>query len=184
MVCFSLICSVINNTTAQTVSACLEACESCIRLIISISATMCFWKGILNIASDCGITPFIAKLLKPVIRRIIKHPPSQKLDLYISSNITANLLGLGNAATPFGLSAMKEFDKSTSSSSATNAICRFIVLNTASVQLVPSTVFALRSASGAKDVFCVLIPIWIVSFTTLLFALALCSIFEKFKRVN
>ena len=184
MVCFSLICSFINNTTAQTVSACLEACENCAHLIISLSATMCFWKGILNIASNCGITKFISKLLRPAIRRIIKSPPTPELDLYISSNITANLLGLGNASTPFGLSSMKLLDKNSNSVSATDAMCRFIVLNTASVQLIPSTVFALRSASGSCDVFCVLVPIWIVSVMTLIFALTLCSIFEKFKRMN
>ncbi len=181
MVCFSLICAAVNNTAAQTVTACLEACENCARLIISISATMCFWKGILNIASCCGITKFLSKLLRPVTHRIIKHPPSPELDLYISSNITANLLGLGNAATPFGLSAMKLFDKNANNTCATNAMCRFIVLNTASVQLIPSTVFALRSVAGSKDVFCVLMPIWSVSLMTLIFALVLCSIFEKSK---
>ena len=184
MICFSLACSFVNNSTAQTISACLDACESCLKLILTISATMCFWKGMLNIAADCGVTKFISKILRPITRFIIKPPPSPELDLCISSNITANLLGLGNASTPFGISAMKLFDKHLKNSSASNAMCRFIVLNTASVQLIPSTVFALRSASGSKDVFCVLVPIWIVSLMTLIFALALCSIFEKTGKVN
>lgn len=180
MFSFSLICSMFNGSTEQTITACFEACSDCASLIINITVLMCFWKGILNIADICGITKFLSKLLRPFVRLITKKDSDPELDGYISSNITTNLLGLGNAATPFGLSAMKSLDKKRTSPYASDAMCRFIILNTASLQLIPSTVFALRSSAGSKEVFCVLIPIWIVSVSTLIFAMTLCSIFEKF----
>lgn len=182
MISVSLICGSINGNLEQTVNACLKACENCCTLIINITVMMCFWKGFLNIAAVCGITNFLTKLFRPFVRLITKKDSSPELDGYISSNITANLLGLGNAATPFGLSAMKVLDKNLSGDVASDSMCRFIILNTASLQLIPSTVFALRSSAGSKDVFSVLVPIWIVSCLTLVFAMTLCSIFEKFKR--
>ena len=182
MIIFSFVCAFFTGRTSETVSALFCACENSISLIMNITVIMCFWNGILNIARSCGITDFISRLLSPVVRLIVKKNSSQELKEYISSNISANLLGLGNAATPYALSAMRLMDKALSSDTASDEMCRFIILNTASIQLVPSTVFALRQNAGSADVFCVLVPIWITSFATAAFAMLLCRIFEFFSK--
>ncbi len=181
MIIFSFICAFITGKTDETVKALFDACTGSVSLIINITVIMCFWSGILNIAKECKITDFTAKLLSGTVRLITKNNPSKELKTYISSNIAANLLGLGNAATPYALSAMKIMDKNLNSAAASDEMCRFIILNTASIQLLPTTVFALRQNAGSGDVFCVLIPIWICSFATAVFAMTLCRIFELFK---
>lgn len=182
MMLFSISAAAVNNTLGETVRECFKACEDCAQLIIKITVLMCFWNGILNVAKNSHITDGISRILKPALRLILGKNRDKELETYVSSNITANMMGLGNAATPFGLSAMKKMDLSLKGNTASNEMCRFIILNTASVQLVPSTVFALRSAAGSQDIFCVLIPIWICSAATLVFALILCRLFEIFSK--
>ncbi len=181
MMLFSLATAVFNGKTGVVIQACFEACEDCADLIIKVTVLMCFWKGILNIAKAIGLTEKLSLCLKPLLRFVLGKNADEKTADCVSSNITANIMGLGNAATPFGLAAMEKMDEKLKGDTASNEMCRFIILNTASIQLVPSTVFALRSASGSEDAFCVLVPIWICSALTLIFAMVLCKAFERKK---
>jgi spore maturation protein A len=109
----------------------------------------------------CGITAFLSKLLKPLLHRVFPDTKKDpRLSGVLSANICANLLGLGNAATPMGLQAAKMLSKG---SSATDQLCRLVVLNTASIQLIPSTVAALRSSLGSAAPFDILPAVWITS---------------------
>lgn len=182
MMIFSIGVGILNNRVGVMMQECFFACENCAQLVIKITVMMCFWNGILNVAKEAGLTEKTGKFLKPVLRFVLGKNRDRETEEYVASNITANIMGLGNAATPFGLSAIRRMDERICGNDASNEMCRFVILNTASVQLVPSTVFALRSAAGSEDVFCVLIPIWICSALTLVFALVLCKIFEKTKK--
>ena len=109
-----------------------------------------------------GLTASLGKLLRPLLRRLYPHTGVDALDL-ISANLSANLLGLGNAATPPGIQAVQRMQAASGSESATDDMCRLIVMNTASVQLIPATVAALRQSAGAARPFDLLPAVWLTS---------------------
>ena len=119
-------------------SACVSGAQNGITLAVSIAGSLCLWTGIGKLMERIGITGLLAKLLRPVLHRLF---PSTKTDLplasSLSANICANFLGLGNAATPMGIQAVKSMSRHTVSGTASDEMCRFIVLNTASIQLIP-----------------------------------------------
>ncbi len=127
-----------------------EGCEDAVGLILTLGGVMALWGGFMEIAERSGITAVFSKILSPLVRLIFPEVQDQKTKEAISMNITANLLGLGNAATPLGINAMKRLDKLNGhSKTASNSMVTFVILNTASVQLVPVTTAALRAKFGS-----------------------------------
>lgn len=132
-----------------------------VTLAISIAGSICLWSGIGKLMEKAGFTAFLAKLLQPLLRRVFpstRHDPV--LSGHLTANICANFLGLGNAATPMGILAAQRMAKG---QSATDEMCRLIVLNTASIQLIPATVAAVRSSLGCLSPFDILPAVWITS---------------------
>lgn len=129
-------------------------------LIITLLPIMCFWSGIMEIAEQSNVTNIIAKLLSPLTRFLFKEASYDKSSMKkVCMNMSANLLGMGNAATPLGLSAMESLDKlNPTPLRATDAMCMFIVINTASIQLIPTSVIALRTQYGSASPSDILIP--------------------------
>ena len=136
-------------------------------LFITLAPIMCFWSGIMEIADKSAVTKIIAKLLSPLLKFLFGKTATNSLVMKkISMNMSANLLGMGNAATPLGLDAMESLDKlNPTPYSATDAMCMFIVINTASIQLIPTSVIALRSQYGSASPSDILIPTIITTFS-------------------
>lgn len=169
MLVLSLIFAVISGKIDSISSSVMTGAETSVQFIISVAGTLCFWSGMMQIAEESGITKRLSKVFAPILSRLFKNVPINSNAMkYISLNISANMLGLGNAATPFGLSAMKELKKlNGNSSTASDDMLMFVVFNTASVQLIPTTLFAYRTAYGSIETFAVLPCIWLTSVVSL-----------------
>ena len=149
------------NGSALT-AAVSQGAQAGITLAISIAGPLCLWTGVGHAMEKAGITGYLARLLRPLLRGIFPSCRSDAAtEASLSANICANLLGLGNAATPMGIRAAKAMKRG---NTATNELCRLIVLNTASIQLLPTNVAAVRSALGAAAPFDILGAVWITSF--------------------
>lgn len=160
----SVICSYLTNTLAALPSAVLQGAQSGITLAISMAGVLCLWSGVGKVMERTGITGLLARLLWPLLHLIF---PGTKQDQpmagYLSGNICANFLGLGNAATPMGIQAVKRMVKPDKPHTATDEMCRLVVLNTASIQLIPATVAAVRAGLGCGSPFDILPAVWITS---------------------
>ncbi|MFI3261049.1 MAG: nucleoside recognition domain-containing protein [bacterium] len=134
--------------------------NTAIELILSIMPIIVLWTGIMKIAEDSGLLTVISRFFEPVLKFLFPNIPKDNPALgYIASNVTANMMGLGSAATPFGLKAMKELQKINNDKTvASSSMITFLVLNTGGVTLIPTTVIALRVASGSNDPTSIVLP--------------------------
>ena len=160
----STVCAAINGTGVQLSNAITEGAQAGITLAISIGGSLCLWSGVGKLLEHAGITAALSRLIRPLLQRIF---PSSKYDSalagYLTGNICANFLGLGNAATPMGIQAVKAMACHAAPGTASDEMCRLIVLNTASIQLIPATVAALRSQLGSAAPFDILPAVWVTS---------------------
>lgn len=148
-----------------TLTAALNGAESSFKILLSFAGIMCFWSGMLNIARESGAAEKCEKILNPVIRRLF---PKVRDRSNITMNIIANLLGMGNAATPAGVTAMCELDSLNGGKpEPSHEMCRFAVMNTAGLQLFPTTIIGILSACGSQNPFSVVPCIWISSVISL-----------------
>ena len=161
----SFFCSILLGNGAALSTAVAEGAQSGIMLVLSMSGALCLWCGIGKLMEHAGITAALSRLIRPLLHTLF---PSSQGDAVLagqlSANICANFLGLGNAATPMGIGAVREMTKYTAPGTASDEMCRFIVLNTASIQLIPATVAAIRSSLGCSTPFDILPAVWITSF--------------------
>lgn len=153
LIIFSTLCSILTQNTTNMTNALLESGVNALELCIYLTGSMCVWGGILKIAEKSGITQAFAKFLKPIAKHLFYDiDPDSKTFHYITMNITANLFGLGNAATPLGLAAMRELEKENGQSEiASDNMIIFTILNTASITLIPTTVASLRLKHGVEN---------------------------------
>ena len=165
----SLIFSALSGFPEKTLQSGVFGAGEAVKIIISLAGTLCFWSGILRIAEKGGAAAFCQRLLSPVIRRLF---PKTNQRSKITMNIIANLFGAGNAATPAGISAMEGMDRENGKSPLPSCeMGRFAVMNTASIQLFPTTVISILSSLGAKNPFSIVPYVWICSFSALFTAL-------------
>jgi len=165
----SLIAGIAGGRIEETVNAGINAAQNTVTTTLAFAGIMCMWSGIMKIADKSGMTDIIGKILSPVTGLLFPKLKGESSAMrYITMNITANMLGMGNAATPLGLSAMRELDVLNGRKSfASEEMCVFAVLNTASFQLIPATIMALRMAAGSQNPSEIVLPIWIVSLFSL-----------------
>ena len=163
----SVLCAVLTGRAAQLSAAVTEGPRTAIELALSLSGALCLWSGVGRLMEKCGITAFLSRLLRPLLHRVF---PGTKQDPILagtlSANICANFLGLGNAATPMGIQAAKRMVSDEDPHRATDEMCRLIVLNTASIQLIPATVAALRGSLGCATPFDILPAVWLTSLSS------------------
>lgn len=144
------------------------------KLIIYLGPLIVLWSGILFIANKSGVLRSFSNLLRPVLRIIFPDVKNEKALDYISSNVVANMIGLGSAATPFGLKAMKELDKENFNKGvATNSMITFLVLNTSGLTLIPISIIALRSSFGSINPTVIIIPCLIATVISTICGLSL-----------
>ena len=159
----SLLGAVLTGHGSQLASAIPQGAHAGITLAISLAGSICLWSGVGNLMDKIGLTAKISWLLSPILHIIFPSTKNdQILASQLSANICANILGLGNAATPMGIQAAKRLSQNCNGI-ASNQLCRLIVLNTASIQLIPANVAALRSGLGATNPFDILPAVWITS---------------------
>ena len=182
MILFSFVCAVFNGSMPQLSSAILESCSDAVALCIKLLGTLCLWCGLMNVAEKSGLCDMIAKMLSPVLKKLF---PGCKDDSAImkavSMNITANLLGLGNAATPTGIRAVKEMNRlNPDNQSVTADMMTFVVINTAALKIVPSTVASLRAAAGAENPMDIILCVWLSSAFALVSAVMSVKLLGRF----
>lgn len=170
----------LSGRAAEVGEAFFSGAENCVSFILKTGSFMIMWQGILSVAQKSGLSDKIAALLSPVISKVFtgvkKGSRAQKL---ISNNLTANMLGLSNAATPSGMEAMRELSKKSRGSVATDDMCMLSVVNSASIQLIPSTLIAMRTTYLSTSPAEITVPIWIVSSLTVIFAVCMAKTFSK-----
>ncbi|MGN0471044.1 MAG: nucleoside recognition domain-containing protein [Acutalibacteraceae bacterium] len=181
MIIVSFICALSTGRMEELSKAAINGADKAVSLIISMAGVMCLWTGIMKIADRGGLTGIIAKILSPVLSRLMPDYEKDSAAMRaVSANITANILGLGNAATPFGLIAMKEMQKENRlKTQPNNSMVMFVVMNTASIQLIPTTIAALRQAAGSNQPYDILPYIWIVSFLSLAVGIILAKLISR-----
>ena len=165
MLFVSVACAVFLGNGAALATAVTEGAQSGITLVISMAGSLCLWSGIGKLMEHAGLTGALSRLIRPLLHRLF--PSTRRDDAlagYLSGNICANFLGLGNAATPMGIQAVKAMSRHAPPATASDEMCRLVVLNTASIQLIPATVAAVRSSLGCTSPFDILPAVWVTSF--------------------
>lgn len=160
----SVLCALFTGSGTALAAAVSEGAQAGVSLTISLTGVICLWSGLSKMMEQAGLTRALARLFRPLLRLLFPMASRDAETLgAISANFTANLLGLGNAATPLGIVAANKLAAYAKGDSATDEMCRFIILNTASIQLLPVTVAAVRSGAGAASPFDILPCVWLTS---------------------
>lgn len=161
----SIIYAMFNGKINELNNSLFTSVDSAVELTITLFGTLCFWNGIMQIAMKSSLVETISKILNPIIKLIFPEiKKGDKIHKEISMNMIANMLGLGNAATPLGLKAMKSMQKiNPEKDKLSNSMAMFIIINTASIQIIPTTVIAIRNSLGSSEPSQILLPVWIVT---------------------
>lgn len=169
MILLSVLLGAMTGKLGAVSQAALKGAQDAVVLSITLLGVICLWNGLMKIAEAGGITRMLAKLFLPITRRLFPDlPPHGEGMQAVCMNMTANLLGLGNAATPLGLRAMQEMAAvSTHKKTATNSMAMFVVINTAALQLIPTTTAAIRMHFGSAAPFDILPCTWVSSLVSL-----------------
>ena len=183
MILVSILYSCAVGTAAAVGDAAIKGAEEAVRLCLNIGGIMCLWCAVMELMRECKIAEALAGALKPILRLLFPEAAKRESILEpLSANVGANLLGLGNAATPMGIQAAKGMAALGKKGEATNELCRLVVLNTASIQLLPTTVAAIRAAEGAVMPFDILPAVWISSAISVAVGLAAAYIMQRTSR--
>jgi len=186
--CILILASIVFAGISGDISAVSEAAlresNNAITLAISLAGVICLWSGLMRVAQKAGLTELLAAAFRPVLSRLFKGIDAKgKAMQFIVLNLTANLLGLGNASTPFGIAAMKELaEEENVNETASSNMILFVVMNTASLQLIPTTVAALRLKNGSANPMEILPAVWITSAATLIIVITVTKILSKIGR--
>ena len=159
-----------------------DSVENAVNLSITMLGTMCLWSGIINVATNTNIIKVMSKLLRPIIRFLFPEiKENQKAQNEISMNMVANILGLGNAATPLGLKAMETLqEENRNKQELSNSMIMLIVINTASIQIIPTTIIAIRSSLGAENPTSIIVPVWIATICAAIVGIIVTKLLIKF----
>ena len=186
LILISIITAIYTGKIEEVTNELLNATQRAVQVSIGLIGIMAFWLGIAKIAQKSGLINLISKLISPILKLIFNElPKNSPAFSNIALNITANALGLSNAATPFGIKAMKDIKKEENKNDvATNSMCIFLAMNTAGFQIVPATVLAILIAAGAKNPTEIIIPTFIVTLSSFIFAIVMAKILAKIWREN
>lgn len=181
MIIISLVVAVLTGRVEQTAAAAAEGAAASIESCISLLGIMCLWTGLSKIGERAGLIKVFAKLLKPLTKLLFPRlDPESPAVGSIVMNMVANLFGMGNAATPLGIRAIGELDKlNPNKKTASDEMCMFVVINTASLQLLPATLISLRQTFGSANPGEVIVPVWIVSICALVVGVVVAKLLER-----
>lgn len=179
MLALSLFCGLLHGG-ADLGRAAMEGAGKAVTLCVSLTGSLCLWSGFAALLERSGLQAGLARLLSPLLGRL--YPTARRDEAAmgaLSGNVTANLLGLGSAATPLGIEAVRRMQSRAGGDAATDEACRLVVMNTASIQLLPTTVAALRGSLGAAAPFDVLPAVWVTSLLSVSAGLLAAGLFRR-----
>lgn len=182
MVLLSLIFGLATGNLDAVANAALEGAGTAVELSISMAGILCLWSGVMEIMNVCGLSAKLARAFRPLLRRLLPGAARDEETLAaVSANVSANLLGLGNAATPLGIRAARRMARGCGGV-ASDELCRLVVLNTASIQLIPATIASLRAAAGCETPFDILPAVWFSSVLSVAAGLLAAWLLSRRKR--
>ena len=182
MVALSVIFGALTGNLGALGGAALEGARSAVELCVSLAGVMCLWTGVMEVMNRSGLSALLARAFRPLLRRLLPQTSRDEETIAtVSANLSANMLGLGNAATPLGIRAAERMARG-SDGIASDELCLFIVLNTASIQLLPTTVASVRAALGCADPFDILPAVWLTSAVALVAGVLLAKLFARLWR--
>jgi spore maturation protein A len=182
LIFFGISVGVLSGNGEIISKAIVNSSGSTVSFIIELTGIMCFWCGVMKVAENSGLTEKISKLLKPILKVIFKDAAKDEKALgAIVMNLTANMLGLSNAATPFGIKAMEELDRlNEKKGTASNDMALFLVLNATCIQLVPSTIISIRAACNSGNPGGIILPTIVSTATAAIVGVICCKLLQKY----
>ncbi len=183
LVLISVVFALLLGNGGALSAAVTQGAQAGITLAVSLGGSLCLWTGVGRVMEKIGLTAALSRFLRPLLHALF---PSAKSDVAlagaISGNVCANFLGLGNAATPMGIRAVRLMKNGTYNDTASHEMCRLIVLNTASIQLIPANVAAIRASLGCATPFDILPAVWVTSLCSASVGLLAAALFGKLWR--
>ena len=182
MAVLSILCGLATGRGDLVAAAAVEGAQAAVELCVSIAGMLCLWTGVMEIMRRSGLAEGLSRLLRPVLSALFPQVSGDRgvMDS-ISANVSANLLGLGNAATPLGIEAVRRMERK-SPGTASDAMCMLVVCNTASIQLIPTTVASVRAAAGSTAPFDILPAVWLASALSVGVGIAACKLLARIWR--
>ena len=182
MVAVSVVCGLATGRIDAVAAGALDGAAQAVELCLSMTGVLCLWMGVMEIMRRSGLSEKLARLLRPVLKRLFPDFAGDRAVMdTVAANMSANLLGLGNAATPLGMEAARLMSKKTPGV-ACNSLCMLVVCNTASIQLIPTTVASVRAAAGCAAPFDILPAVWLASAISVAVGVTAAKIMGKFWR--
>lgn len=182
----SIIYAIFSGNIENLNNSIFSSTENTVSLTITLLGTMCLWNGIIEVATSTSLIEKVTKFLKPIMKVLFPNIKCEdKVYKEISMNIISNMLGLGNAATPLGIKAMKTMqneNKNKNKSKLTDDMATFIIINTASIQIIPTTVIAIRNSLGSENPTQIILPVWIATIVAALVGIFVTKICIKSKK--
>lgn len=178
MILIGIITGILTGGGDAAVNSMITGMGEAVTLTLGLSGAFMFWMGMMEVAKDIGLIEKLANIMRPFIKKLF--PKAGDAGAQITLNLAANFFGMGSAATPFGLSAMKELEKNNPTPTvATDDMCMFIALNASALELLPTGVIALRASSGSSDPYAVIVPTFIASLISFISAIILAKAFKR-----
>ena len=182
MVGASILCGAATGQGEAVASAALEGAQAGVELCLAMAGVLCRWMGVMEVMRRAGLVRALSRLLRPLLRRLYPDFAQEEAVMEaVSANLSANVLGLGNAATPLGLEAARRMARRTPGV-ASDGLCMLVVCNTASVQLIPATVAGLRAAAGCRTPFDILPAVWLASAVSVTAGILTAKLFARIWR--
>lgn len=182
----SIVISIINGTTSAVVQSITSSAQQAVTVVVGLIGIMSLWLGIMRLAEKAGLIKMVSHILSPLMKKLFPEVPADHPAMgAMTFNIAANMLGTGNAATPFGLRAMEHLAKlNPYPKVASNAMCTFLAINTSSVQLIPTGAIAILAANGSVNPTSIILPALIATSCSTIAAICAVKFFEKFPLFN
>ena len=182
MVAISILCALASGRGPEVAAAAVEGTSAAVELALSIAGMLCLWTGVMEVMRQSGLADKLSRMLAPILRRLFSQAARDRETMNaISANVSANLLGLGSAATPLGLEAARRL-AGERPGTASDSLCMLVVCNTASIQLIPTTVATVRAAQGCAAPFDILPAVWLASALSVGVGILDCKIFARLWR--
>lgn len=179
IIAVSILCALATGRGPEVAAAAVEGTSAAVQLALSIAGMLCLWTGVMEVMRQSGLADKLSRLLFPLLRRLFPQAAKDRDTMdSISANVSANLLGLGSAATPLGLEAARRLSRH-SKGTASDDLCMLVVCNTASIQLIPTTVASVRAAEGCAAPFDILPAVWLASTVSVGVGILACKIFAR-----
>ena len=182
LIFFGILVAIFTGNGAEISTTIVGSADSTVKFIIGLVGIMCFWCGVMKIAEKSGLNQKLARLMKPLLKFLFKDAGKDEKALgAIVMNLTANMMGLSNAATPFGIKAMEEMDRlNPEKGRASNDMALFLVMNAACIQLVPSTIISIRAAAGSSNPGAIILPAILSTASAAIVGVICCKILQRY----